>query len=692
MKTIVNAAPGTLDRGVQDLSTAPYSRAPEEHPQHLPKFFIYAKKGPVTEELLVGNDRILMYGEETFVERSKYFNHQTLFSNGVNAEGNAAMYVRVIPTDAGPKPTLRVWLDVLPTTVDLYQRNSDGSIATDVAGDPIVVGTTPGFKVKFVKDFFATPAEALAFGEADIQPGDQIDALTSTQSQRYPIFELEHSFIGEDGNNAGLRLWAQNTDNTSILPAKLMSREKAYPYMLSVVRRSVVTGSASVVETLFGEQQIPVTFKPEVIDPDTRVRLYFGERVIDTYQNLTDVRYAKQYGEFGRVKVYQDNIDTLLALFQAAEAPFLNGDSDFSDDVSEMHLFNFITGTTSKNTPYHSYIFTDGVEAIRLSQSTNLYAGGGSDGTLSHENHAALVSDYMQRYRDENDELNDVAYHIESHIYDSGFPLETKYDLISFLANRHDTFVVLSPSEYGGRMLSASEEYSVASALLSRLALHPESTYFGTPVYRGMIVGGTGKLRGSQITERIPATYEIAKKSAAYMGAGNGSWKNGQNFDGYPGSLVEDLYDLSIRWTPASVRNRNWDAGLNWVARYDRTSYYFPAMKTVYDDDTSVLTSYITACAILQLNKIAHLTQRTFSGISGLTPAQFTKRVNDFFSEQVKNLFDNRFVIRPRAHFTTLDQIRNFSWTLPIDIFAPGMQTVMTTYTVARRISDLAGE
>lgn len=688
MKTIVNGAPGVVDYGVQDLSTKPYGRAPEELPQHLPKYLIYAQKGPLSEELLVGNERLNMYGEQTFVERSPYFNHQTLHSNGVNAQGNAAMYVRMLPPDAGPKPTIRIYLDVLPTKVDIYERNSDGSIKTDVAGDPIVTGQADGYRVKFVKYFFNTVAEANAFGTADIIVGDQIDVATSTQSQRYPIMELEHSFFGGDGNLSGIRLWAQTEENVSQMPTKLMAREKTYPYMMAIVRKSVKTGSAILQESIFGEQQLAFTVKPDTVDPLTTARLYLGERIVDSYQNLVDLRYAKKYGEFGRVKLYQANIDLLLALFQAAEVPFLDGDSDFTADVEDKYLFNFITGTTSANTPYHSYIFTDATDAIRFSQSTNIYAEGGSDGTMSHEMHGNLVSEYMQRYRNENDELNDIAYHVESHIYDTGFALETKYDLIGFISNRKDTFVMLSPSEFGQRVLTASEEYSVASALQSRLSLHPESSYFGTPVFRALIQGCVGKLRASQIIDPIPLTYELGVKSAKYMGAGNGIWKNGKNFDGYPGSLVEDQYDLSIKWVPDSVRNRNWDVGLNWVSRYDRTSFYFPAMKTVYDDDTSVLTSYLTACCIIQLNKIAHKAHRTFSGVSGLTPAQFTKRVNDFVSEQVAGKFDGRYIIKPRAHFTSLDQVRNYSWTLPIDIWAPGMRTVMTTYVVARRIED----
>jgi len=688
MKTIVNAAPGVVNYGVQDLSTEPYTRAPEELPQHLPKYLIYAQKGPTTEELLVGNERILMYGEETFVERSDYFNHQTLFSNGVNAQGNAAMYVRLIPTDAGPKPTLCAYLDVLATSVDVYQRNSDGSIKTDVAGDPIVTGNTPGYRVKFVVKNYATAAEAEDFGGANIVVGDQADASTGKQSDRYPIFELEHSYIGGNGNFAGIRLWAQTEENVSQMPTKLMAKRKVYPYSMAVIRKNVTTGTAAFVESTFGEQQLTVVFKPETIDPLTESRLYFGERAIGDYQSLTDPKYAKKYGEFGRVHVYQDNIELLLALFQAAEAPFLTSESDFTADVEDKHLFNFVTGTTSTGAPYHSYIFTDATNSVRFSKSTNVYAAGGSDGTMSHEKHAELAAEYMLRYASESDELNDIAYHVESHIYDSGFPLDAKYSLINFIANRKDTFVMLSPSEYGQRELTASEEYSVASALQSRLALHPESTYFGTPVFRGMIMGCVGKIRGSLVTNKVPLTYELGIKSAKYMGAGNGDWKNGKNFDGYPNSIVENQYDLSIQWTPDDVRNRNWDVGLNWVQRFDRTSFFFPAYKTVYDDDTSVLTSYPTACCIIQLNKILEKAHRMFSGVSGLTIDQFSQRVNDFIIDAVKGKFDNRFIIEPNCHFTSLDQVRNFSWTVPVNLWAPGMKTVMTTYVTARRIEN----
>ena len=100
------------------------------------------------------------------------------------------------------------------------------------------------------------------------------------------------------------------------------------------------------------------------------------------------------------------------------------------------------------------------------------------------------------------------------------------------------------------------------------------------------------------------------------MGAGHGRWKTGYNFDGAPGSVVDNMFGVNVTWVPASVRNRNWDVGLNFVLNYDRRSLFFPALKTVYTDDTSVLNSYFTAMAICYLNKVAHSAWREFSGVA----------------------------------------------------------------------------
>ena len=687
---IVNAAPMVIDYGTQDLSTRLLPREPELIPQHLPKFYLFAQKGPSEEQLVVGNVRDQMYGTESFNLRSKFANHSTVFANLVNAEGNACMIKRVIPEDAGPEASIVAWLDVLPTKVDLYERNTDGSIKTDALGQPIVLGQTDGYNVKWVITNHANAAEMQNFGQLNIVPGDQVDTLTSIQSQRYPMFELKASSQGSYGNSCGIRLFAPTIDTVSSMPTKMMSANNAYPYFIQSIRRPDVLSSPKVIETLFGEQKSMVTFKKDVIDPLTDKQLYIGDTFIDSFQNLTDLRYAKLYGDFSDLKVYNDNIEFLVTKFHEAEIPHLGAFSDFTTNPDEKHLFNFVTGVSSYNVPYHSFIFVDSVVTTRFSEYTNVYANGGSDGTLDDVTHARLVKNEATRYLDPNDQLQELAVHVESIIYDTGFPIETKYALCSIIAQRKDTFVVLSTHDVNDRVLTASEEHSIAIALRTRLQMYPESDYFGTPVMRGMIVGRCGKLRNSQFSDYLPLTAEIAIKSAKYMGASNGRWKNGFHFDGAPGSVVDYMYDISITWVPASVRNRNWDVGLNWVQSYDRRSYFFPALKTVYDNDTSVLNSYFTAMAICQLNKVAHSAWREFSGVSHLSNAQLVDRVNEFVNGRVANRFDQRFVIKPDAFMTDMDLLRGFSWTLPIKIYAPNMKTVLTTYVQAYRIEDLA--
>jgi hypothetical protein len=684
---IVNAAPMVIQHGTQDLSTRQVARVPEAIPQHCPKWFIFAQKGPTTPQLVVGAERQLMYGKRTFDERDIYANHATVFSSLSNAEGNTCMYERVIPTDAGPPANVLLSLDVLPTIVDIYDRNVDGSIKLDALGSPIIIDTAPGYKVKWVATTRATEAEIEDFGLAPVGPGDQVSA-TGVQSTRYPMFELKASSRGSDGNNSGFRMWAPTYKSSSAMPTKMMAKERAFPYHFKMLHRDDEKTSPKVTETIFGEQHLLTTLKPGVIDPLTEKQLGMREILMDSYQNLNDPRYASMHGDFGSLGIYQDNIATVSSMFHAAEIPFIDSWSDFSDSADDIYLFNILSGVTSQNTPYHSFQFVDDANSIRMSEYSNIYAKSGSDGTMNDQVFADLVIGRMAEYLDPNSELQEVAINVESIIYDSGFPLLAKYELINFIAQRKDTFVVLATHDVNDRILQASEEHSLAIALRTRLQMYPESDYFGTPVMRGMIIGRSAKLRNSLYLKRLPLTAEVLIKASRYMGAGIGRWKGGFNFDGAPGSVVDYMYDISITWVPASVRNRNWDVGLNWVQAYDRRSFFFPALKTVYADDTSVLNSFCTALAIGQLNKVAHAAWREFTGVDHLTNAQFSKRVNDFVIARTQGRFDGRFVIEPDAFFTDLDVQRGFSWTLPIKLYANSMKSCMTTFVQAYRMAD----
>jgi len=681
---IVNAAPMVIDYGTQDLSTRLLPREPEFIPQHLPKFFIYAQKGPTEPQLVVGSERDRIYGTETFNLRGKFANHATVFANLVNAEGNSCMLQRVVPDDSGEEAQMTISLSVTSANIDLYERAANGSLLLDSSGTPIIKTvsgapqSTSGYKIKFIVS-------------NDYSDGT---VTTSGSTTTYPIFSFKTSSIGEYGNNSGVRIWAPIQTPTKAMPTKMMKAYKAYPYFISVVNRTDNTAPLKVVETLFGEQQIMCSFKAGVLDPITDKQININDIFINSYQNLNDLRYPKVFGEFKDFIAFEENIDNIVGLFYAKEIAHSNtAYSDFKSgvdaDANEKHLFNFVSCVSSFGAPYHSVIFIDDADSVRLTEYSTVFARGGQDGTINDEKFAVLVKNEMEAYLNPDNFVQELAVNVESIIYDSGFPLATKYSLCSFIANRKDTFVVLATHTVGENVLEASEEHSIAIALRTRLQMYPESDYFGTPVMRGMIVGRSGKLRNSQYTKFLPLTAEVAIKSAKYMGAGNGSWKNGSHFDGAPGSIVNYMTDINITWVSTSSRNRNWDVGLNWVQSYDRRSYFFPALKTVYDNDTSVLNSYFTALAICQINKVSHAAWREFTGVSHLTNAQLADRVNQFVIARTQKRFDERFVIVPDTLYTDMDLLRGFSWTLPVKIYAPNMKTVMTTYVQAYRIEDL---
>lgn len=698
---IVNAAPMVIEQGIQDLSTRVLPREAENIPQHLPKFYVFARKGLPVPELVSGSERDQIFGAETWDLTQKYANHATVFANLVNAEGNACMIQRIIPEDAADEANLLLSLDILPTKIDQYQRNNDGSLFYDSLGRPVIlkdganVGiTTDGYKVKWV---LTNKTDISLFGTSIVSEGDQVDPVTNVKSTRYPIFELKVTSKGEHGNLSGIRLYAPTTASIATMPTKLMNDAEVYPYFISVIRKPDANTSPKLISTVMGENKVMISFKPNTVDPLTGIRLYAGEKFLDSYQNLTDLRYPKQYGDFNKIHVYDNNIETILDLFFASEMPFFDSPdtSDFRlgpDSTyvsSQKHLINFVSFVQSNNAPYYSLKLLDDATSIRLTDLTNLYAKGGSDGTMNNAVFNNLVAKEVAEYANPLSHLQDIATNVESVIYDSGFDLITKKALIDFIALRKDTFVLLSTHTDGDDILDADQERSIAARLRTYLDNFPESDYFGTPVTRGMIVGRSAKLRNSLYTKRLPLLAEVAIKSARYMGAANGSWKTGYHFDGAPGSVVDYMYDINITFVPASVRNRNWDSGLNWVQAYDRRSFFFPALKTIYADDTSVLNSYFTAMVCCQLNKVAHKVWREFSGVSHLTNAQLAQRVNDMLTALVAGKFDGRYVIKPSAFFTDMDVLRGFSWTLPIKVYSPNMKTVMTTSVQVYRIEDL---
>ena len=711
---IPNATPKIYSLNTQDLSVPKQPRNPISIPQHLPLFFFYAQKGKTNKQVVSGSDLVNIYGSDTFNVNKPYYNHATKFIQTAVAAGNAIVAKRVIPSDAGPPANINLYLDIMSAQVPLYQRNSDGTYLLDTSGNPLPemsTGATPvpltvqGYIGKWVVDYASNITDFnTKWGELTNGIGSMTSG--SSTSIKWPILQLQAPYQGADGNNNGFTIIVPNLGNTPNMPLDLLTKSRVYPYFISMVYKPSPTSTPTTVQTVLGDQYLEFVFKPNTVDPITTQRLYIGDTLINSYQNTIDGLYPEIYGNFGKIYIYQSNIDTLLAQFLSAEIsagvpswnsdlyyPPINGQPSVTP-LTDKYLFNFLTGTTSTNQNYISFqllnsLNVNGSGAITFSSLTTLFANGGSDGTMSDSNFATLVSNEMIDYGNPNSILQDDVLNPESFFYDSGFPLQTKYDICNFIAQKPNTFLWLCTHQHGQPDLTIDEELSLGVSLNTHVTMFTESVYFGTPTVRAGICVFSMNLINDPYTDRVPVLLQILQNSAKFMGSSDGKWKGNNAFDTAPNNLVNLGYNFNVLGIPGDAATALWTSGLTWIQPYDKNRYFFPDLRTVYSNDASVLTGYFTACAICTLAKISKKTWRQFTGSQELTNAQLVDQVTNYILSEVSNIFDGRFIIKPNVTITAYDALRGYSWTVGIGLYAPENKTVMSEYIQAFRIDDL---
>ncbi len=696
MADMLNAAPMVIDQGTRDMSARTVTGGVLSVPQHLPKFYIFSEKGPVGPSYLDLDSATLtqVYGDATFDVNQKYYTHQTVFLQGVAKKGNNCVIQRLVAPDASDRSNIALYLDVLPTQVPLYRKNSDGSLQLDHNGAPMTETdsggraiTVSGYKVAWVTDYSSVPVGEYQRGMLSQREGIQVDG--ETQSTQFPIFEFAASDPGEFGQKLAVRLQAALQTDQAPFPTSLLADGKQYPYYFGMTKVvDTVTGKTAPVLNSFGAQTTKFSLKSKGIDPTSGAVIDINKTVGAQYIGLS----VDQATGLGDAFVYQGNLEDVLDMLYSAEMNISDEyrDVEINNSENNLYAFNVVSFTSSNGSPYQAIKLVDLENSVRLTKNTNLFLNGSSDGTITEDLLDSLVIADMDSYNTSLHEYNDLALHPESIVYDTGFGLQAKKALVKFISHRKDTYVATSTYAHNAPAATLAEQYSAAIALMTIFELYPESATFGTPVMRGLVVAGSGELINSQYTKRVPVLYEVALKAAAYMGAKNGAWKNGYCFDRAPLSILTELKSVDVTWVPTSTRNTLWSTGLNFVLNYDQRSQFFPALQTVYNDDTSVLNSFFTTVAIGYLNKIQHAAWREFSGSISLTPAQLEDEVNNFVTGRVKDKFDGKFVVIPAATVTELDKARGYSWTLPIKIYANNMKTVMTANIEAYRMSDLS--
>lgn len=701
MTTIVNGASQVILHGTDDKAARQTLRTRPVKPSHMPLQFIFAARGPEEEISANPTDLVALYGNDTFDVNKPYYTHTTLFTQGFAAEGNAMRIKRLKPADAGPVANAFVSIELIKQQIDDYERNTDGSIKM-VLGAPVVKGQIEGYKARFLITHASTAVAAATFGTRTQGTGTWVDPAEPTNTSTiYPLWDLRESSFGADGNATAFSFWApQAGGQGEQIDARLLSQVKAYPFIFRLLRANGENASYSVQPTLSGAQSVTMTFKKGVKNPYTTANLSVGDVLMKAYTRKNDTLLPDVPGNLGASHVYQDNIDEVLGLLYAQETAYIaaspDADSIITDftmaGADEKYLFNILSGKSYKGYPYHTFKLEANSDGFVPSSLNSVRFAGGSDGTMDDATLNSLVQAEMAKYLDRSSEVLNDARAIQSCVWDSGFALATKLKLLDVMAYRKDIAVALACYSHSNPGMTATEYNAMALTLKSAAQLYPESVQFGTACSRVLIMGGSGTVIGSPWQARTTCLYEVARKTARYMGAGDRKWKAGQRFAGYPGSIVEFMTDIDVTFVPVDQRVLDWNVGLNNVMSYDTESYYIPHFRTVYDNDTSVLNSWVTNMGIVTINKIIQETHRRFSGRDDTTNAVLADEIERHMVKELDGLFDNRLLIEVEVVFTDEDIQRNFSWYTIVRIGANGTKTVSQAHIEAYRWEDLAAQ
>lgn len=673
-----NSAPQLLLSGFDDRSVRAQPPVATPTPIHCPLFFGFFQRGPEVPLLISDGTLANTYGEKSLDYRGPYVTHATPFIRTANENANAMMLLRLRPADARVA-TMRISLDLLEKELPIYERDSEGYYVR-IDGDLVPTGeTTPGYIGRWVVEQIAG-----GVGTSTVRPGSMSE--NGIQSAIYPVMDIPVSSFGAWGNNLGIRLWSPTTLGADPIDDDLAIQERAYIYRLQVVERADERSTPAVRSSIFGERYVEFALREGAVNTRVQSELFVDRVIQDQFRDMQRTP-VPEYGPFETVFVYHNHVATLSNMIFGNES-LLN--SVLAQEPDNQYLVNLFGGTDFNGAPYHSFILEGALEsAPEFVENATHYFMGGADGTMGNAAFNTAVRQVLNTFHSSGYNWDDMARYPFSAFYDSGFDVDTKMAIPRILGVRKDAHVALAVQDAMLPPLSTSEESSMAIALRAALRLYPESTIFGTPCCRGVVMAQSGRMLNSTYPHRVPMTLELLAKRARYLGASDGFMKSAFAYDEDPNNGIQYLYDISNPSKPSSVRNRDWDNGLVWVQNYDVSRLFIPAFQTVYDRPDSVLNSDLNMQIATELNKVCFRVWRQLVGNTRLTRDQFIQRSNELIAADVQDRFDGRVVIVPETEFTANDDARGYSWTCRINMYGNVMRTVKLATVVTHRLEDL---
>lgn len=683
-----NSTPRAIFTGFKEGLTTDPVTAPEITPIHLPYVFIQGGRGKEDTLLLTGDALSTVYGEDMLNYRSKYASPATLIARQAASTGSAIFTKRLVAPDA-TAARIRIGVEVVADKLVVYQRNADGSFMKDTDGNKIPDGdkTVDGVKMRWIVNHDKDAVAPNAFGKDEVVIG-QMTASDGTQSNYYPILDGMVSWRGAEGDNIGLRLEAPTALSSNPTRTDIIERIGAFLYRIQFVERKSSRTAPTVIRTISGMEQETFALQEGVIQPDDETDLSFGKVVVDAYE-YNETGNTPIFAPMDQMHLYQKNIDEVVKKLYESESKV---NKDLLTDVEFVEgQMNIFTGVDYNGIPYQTIEVLDADQGgVIFDGTSTFYAIDGSDGDVDWDTFDALAKQQFESFGRMGEDLEDMAFYPFSIVYDIGYKVDTKKAMANVLSLRPDVMIIASTHTWKGVELNVDEESSMGAMLRNYYRLHPESVLYNTPACRAAVFMQYGESIEAPSLGKVPLTLEVANKLATYMGASDGVIR-GTRIDNNPGNVVTTMRKINKTYRNATVRDRDWENGLNYVQTYNRNSNFFPAWGTIYNNDRSVWRSLINVIIGCDLTRVCYRLWAETTGTTGMDETLFLKLMGERFLEYTTGRYNDHVTVKGRFYLDKEDGYNGFSYHGDISLIGdPGMTVGTFTITGLRRNTEAA--
>ena len=684
--SVYSSLPRVNILGIKDNSVVAIPVSQESIPMYLPVLPLFTAWGPVDDALLTdGGAAKALYGNEIADEGSHLFNHQNLILQASSEAGGTVLLQR-LESKGSKVARVRLALEIYEDEIPQYERNPDGGWKRDATGELIDTGDKlPGLTGRWLAMPIGEVAGEDDFGRGEPTEGTLSSPSSGKRSTVYPMFDVPARFLGAEGNNIGIRIYVPTLKSSNPVDGDLVEKYSALMYRLSVVKRRNAFTDPVVQTTIGGEQEVQFCLEQGVIDPVTEDSLYIEDVMEEAYE-LKDPAQRTRFSPIGEIHAYVDHIQTVQELIFKEEESFDTVDA--ANDPAK--VVNLLTAKSIREVPYYTYrVLGPMDDGLAMVSTATTYLIEGDDGDISPEAYDEAVAGWLDSFATGNAvvPLHDSAKYPCSAFIDSGFSLETK-KLIPNIYRRRDMWFAVATQTTGDKLNTPMQDSSIGASLRSHMRSVPESTMYGTPSARAVLMGNGGKLIGSKYRKFVPFTVLLASRCATYMGNAEGYMNDAFAFDSAPGSIITGFHSTNVITKLEEVANRDWENGLVQAQSFSPREFFWPGIKSIYPINNSILAALPNIWIACNLTRIGEQAWRNYTGNSKLTNGQLADRIEKFVDEQTVGKYDGRVNIIPRAYYTKLDTALGFSWHLDITMQGDNARTVEHLTILAERRTE----